>query len=224
MKKVFIFGNNYLSEILWFYLQEEGKRVDGFVLNKQYVGGNKHQLPATLYAIEDVIEWYGAENISVYLTIGNTQMNKVREKIFNELESHGIEICSYIHPSASVASNVKMGQGNIILEKCVVQPFVKLGHANIMWSGSIVGHHSTIGNFNYIAGGANVAGVGNVGNNCFFGNGVTMVDHISIGSRVFVGASVFLNKNLADEEVIVAKSVKKAPLCSLEIMELYEGR
>lgn len=190
MKKTYIFGNNYLSEIVWYYLTQDGTNVDGFVLNKQYVSQNTYPLPAKLYAIEDVIEEYGAGNIDVYLTIGYTQMNDVREKVYTQLKEAGVNICSYIHPTAYIAKNVCIGEGCIVLENVILQPYVSVGTCNILWQGVNISHHSVMKDYNYLAPIVSIAGCCGIGNNCFFGINATLIDHINVEDYCFVNGGV----------------------------------
>ncbi len=224
MKKIFIFGNNYLSEILWYYLQQEGNRVEGFVLNEKYVSLNTYSLPADLYSVENVVNKYGAKNICVYLTIGNTQMNAVREKVYNGLKKNGVEIRTYIHPSACIAKNVQIEEGSIILENVILQPYVRLGKCNIVWQGVNISHHCIIGNYNYFAPSVTVAGCCKIENKSFFGVNSTLVDHVNVGDSCFLAAGVCVTHNMKEDAAISFNGHSCVNKSGTEKCRLYEQR
>ena len=200
-KHIFIFGNNSLSILIHYYLQCEDIEVDGFCLNKQYI---KHfDLPLECFAIEDVIAKYGSSNVAVYMTIAYVNMNKTRETVSEWLIEQGVDILNYIHPSAVVAPNVKMGYGNIFLEQVAIQPYVKIGNGNVFWNNTTISHHSILGNFNYLAAGVTIAGKTNINNRTFWGCNSTSANDINIEDDVLVGAGAYAYKSLMKGQVFV---------------------
>lgn len=203
MIKSYIFGTSSLAKLLAYYLSEDGKKIDGFVLNESFVKDSdryKYYLP--LFTIEEVIKEYGCKNIEVFVAIGYSHMNKDREKIFDWLRDNNIKICSYIHPSAIVAKNAILGEGNIILENCVIQPFVTIGDGNIFWNNSTISHESLMGSYNYIAPGVTIAGRVIIKDKCFFGVNSTLRNDIFIGSDVLIAAGSYANCSLNDGTVL----------------------
>ena len=116
MKKTFVFGANALSELMAFYLGHFGMPFDGLVLNKEFINSKEYH-GLHLFSIEEMIEEYGNNGISVYLTIGYSKMNQSRESVYSWLKNRNIEVLSFTHPSSEIAENVIKGEGNIILEK-----------------------------------------------------------------------------------------------------------
>lgn len=167
MKQTYIWGNNSLAELLYYYLTSQGEIVDGFVLNERYVNENNYPLPNKLLPIEEVIIKHGPENINVYITVAYSKMNRTRQTIYQWLEEKQIDICSYIHPSCVIAKNTVIGRGNILLENVIIQPFVRIGNGNIIWNGSLVSHHCIIGDFNYLAPGVALSGRVGIEDRCF---------------------------------------------------------
>lgn len=200
-KHIFIFGNNSLAILLHYYLHSEDIVVEGFCLNKKYI--KKFDLPLECYAIEDVIDKYGAGNVAVYVTIAYVNMNKTREVVSEWLTEQGVEILNYIHPSAVVASNVDMGHGNILLEQVAIQPFVKIGNGNIFWNNTTISHHSILGNYNYLAAGVTIAGKTNINNRSFWGCNSTSANDIIIEDDVLIGAGAYLYKDIKHGSVFV---------------------
>lgn len=201
MNHIFIFGSNSLAVLIHQYLKEEGVKVEGFCLNKEYI--RPFDLPLKCYPIEDLIDKYGASNISVYVTLAYLNMNKPRQSVFEMLQSKGVEILNYIHPSAIVDQSVQMGKGNILMENVVIQPFVKMGDGNIFWNCSTISHHSQLGDFNYFAASVTIAGKTTIKNRSFWGCNSTSSNDIVVEDDVLVGAGAFLYKNSPAGSVFV---------------------
>jgi UDP-3-O-[3-hydroxymyristoyl] glucosamine N-acyltransferase len=97
-------------------------------------------------------------------------MNDIRRKVIRQVKDSKFNLYSYVHPTSVIASNSIIGEGNIILEKCIVQPYVVIGEGNIFWSNVNVSHHDLIGDFNYFSPSVSLSGNVTIHNNCFFGN------------------------------------------------------
>ncbi len=198
--KEYVFGNNALSDMLIHYLTEQGHEIVGKTLNKEFVDGaikdNNTLLP--LLSIEDEVSKYGEQNIGVYVTVAYKNMNKERQRIIGFLKRNGIAVLSYIHPTACVAENAIMGEGNIVLENSVIQPFVKMGDGNIIWNNVSICHHGIMGSYNYFAPGATITGRVKIGDCVFVGANSTVKNDITIGDCVLIGAGAYVNQSLDD--------------------------
>lgn len=204
--KRFIFGNNALAEVLFHQLKSEGVEVEGFCLNERFITDtleNKDKF----FSIEKLLENYG-KDFGVYLVIGYHGMNSYREEAYKWLKSKNIKILDYIHKTAIVDKNIALGEGNIVLENVVLQPFVKIGDCNIIWEGCNISHHTRIGNFNYLSPCVAIAGRVVIGNKCFFGIHSTCKNDIVIGDSVLIGAGSYVSSNIESFRVVVpSKSV-----------------
>lgn len=202
MRRVYIFGNNSLAEMLWFYLSEEGINVEGYTLNKAFID-EELERRGDFYAIEDLLEQYPAQELYIYVSIAYKNMNQVRKSVFEFLKGQGVNICTYIHPSAVIAQNVVLGVGNIILENSVLQPYVEMGDGNIIWSNVNISHHDKIGDFNYFSPGVTVAGRVQIGALNFLGANCVVSNDIFILERCLVGAGAYVKHSMQPEQVMV---------------------
>ena len=217
LKKCFIFGTNTIARLLYYWLNCEGKKIDGFVVNENYVSNCDYDLPDKLSSIEEIIDKYGWNNVEVYLSIGYTNMNNIREKTFNWLQEKNINVLNYIHPTAVIADNIKMGVGNIIMERAVIQPFYTMGNANVVWSGAILSHDGSLGNFNSISANSTISGNVKIHNKCFLGSNCTIKDSVEIFDEAFIGAGAFVSDNMDQRSVIVPKKGSILKEASLHI-------
>ena len=129
-------------------------------------------------------------------------MNKNRRIIWQQVRDQGYKFISYISDDATVEPD-SIGEGNIILPGCVIQPFVTIGNFNIFESGCVVCHHSVIDDFCFFAPSVSLAGHTKVGQGSFWGNNSASKNGISVGRHVLVGAGAYVSVNLEDSQVLV---------------------
>lgn len=160
-----------------------------------------------LVDFETLEEHFPPDEYGLYICMGYTHMNSVRERIFSQALAKGYEILNYIHPAAMVETD-DIGIGNIILPGAIIEPFCKIGDGNIFKSGAHLAHHSTVKNYNFFAVESSVAGKVSIDNNCFFGNNCTVRDGVHIADRTLVGAGCYIsNDTQADGVYVPARSV-----------------
>lgn len=217
MKKVIIFGTEQFGEILYHYLNEEKKyEICGFVVDKKYKN-------IDVFCNLPVIEFETVENVfdpkeyGMFICIGYTQMNNIRELKVNEAKKKGYIILSYFHPSAIVLTK-DLGIGNIVLEGAIIGPFCKIGDGNVFWSKSHIAHHTIVGNYNFFTISVAVAGNVLIGNNCFFGNNCTIKNNIEIKDRSLIGAACYVSEGTEEGRVYVPpRSIKLDNKASIDI-------
>lgn len=169
MQKVVIIGKGSLPKLLYYYLRADREReVIAFSVDRAYMQAEQEEFcGCPVFPLETLTCRFPPETCSVMLGIGYTDMNRTRQHLFERCKKMGYTIESYIHPTAIVAENVQMGEGNIILENTVVQPFVTIGKGNLFWYSVSVAHDDIIGDFNTLAGGTTLSGGGSCGGSLF---------------------------------------------------------
>jgi sugar O-acyltransferase (sialic acid O-acetyltransferase NeuD family) len=93
-----------------------------------------------------------------------------------------------IHPRATVARSVRLGNGVTVVAGAVVNPDSALGDHSVVNTGATVDHDCVIGDFAHIGPGAHLAGDVRVGRDAFIGIGASVTQGISIGVGAIVGA------------------------------------
>lgn len=152
---------------------------------------------------EKVEEYYLPHDYDVILGVGYSKMNTVRKTLFLACKEKGYSIASYIHPTAFISNDVELGEGNIILENCLIQPFVTIGDGNLIWDNVAITHNDRIGNFNTFSGNAGLSGFVTVGDHCYFGKYSMAFDKIKIADFTLIGAGAFVKRDTKPFDVIV---------------------
>lgn len=206
-QNIVIFGVSQFSRLMHRYLQTDGRyEVKAFCVEPEYYCEERF-LNLPVVTIRQLFENYPPELYDILLSMGTTRMGDVRERLFRQFRENGYSLMNYIHPSAIIQSD-EIGEGNIILEHVVTQPFSRIGNGNLIWYQASVAHDTQIGDFNTICGGCSLSGFDIVGSHCFLGNNSTVRDHVRIGDYTLVGAGAYISKDTECRSVHVpARSV-----------------
>ena len=145
------------------------------------------------------------EDYDYILGIGN---NVIREKVAHLILSKNKRIQNVIHPSASIAQKITLGQGNFIARNVAVNPLAVIGDFCILNTGCIVEHECTIGNAVHIGPGAVLAGNVCVGEHTFIGANAVVKQGVTIGKGVIVGAGSVVLKDVAEGKIVVGNPAK----------------
>lgn len=207
MKDLIIFGNGDFARMMKYYIEKDDKRrVVAFAVNAEYITqGIFCDLP--LVEFETIDTQYPPEQYDILLAIGNSKMNEVRKNVFRQCKQKGYTIASYIHSGCSIHCE-NMGEGNIILERCLVYPFTKIGDGNLFWDNVMIAHDCTVGNFNTLAAYTDLCGYVQIGNNSFLGKNCVIKEYTKIADYTLVGATAYVDKDTKPYDVVVpARSI-----------------
>ena len=216
-KKLIIVGTGLFPEVARCYFNEfSNYEVIGFACHQQYKQGDAiYGLP--LYAIEDLKDTYPPEQVTLFVGIGYKQMNKMRQRVYEELKSLGYGFATFVYPSVKIWSTTTLGENVFIFEGNTIQPFTKIGNNTIFWSGNHLGHHTTVGDHCFISSHVVISGSCKVGNNVFVGVNSTFHDCLTIGDECLIGAGAIISKNTKPKEAYVPSVTKPFPKNSDEI-------
>ena len=202
MKKIIIFGTTDFGRMMKYYLEcDTSWEVAAFTVEREYLK-EEFFCDKPVVAFEEVEESYSPEEYEILIAIGNSKMNDVRKTIFCKSKKKGYTVASFIHSSCGVHCQ-DIGEGNILLENCLIYPYTKIGDGNLMWDNVVVSHDCIVGNFNYFAGHSDLCGYVEVGNNCFLGKKCVLNNHLKVADYTLVGAAAYVKNNTKPYDVVV---------------------
>ncbi|MEY2922852.1 MAG: hypothetical protein RL108_1478 [Bacteroidota bacterium] len=120
-------------------------------------------------------------------------------------------VCSYeiaIHPFSSLAHNVLIGDGTVIMAGCIVNSNTKIGKHCILNSGAIVEHDCKLEDFVHISPNATLCGNITIGEGSHIGAGAVIIPNIKIGKWVTIGAGAVIIKDVPDFSTVVGNPGK----------------
>lgn len=195
-----IFGNSELAEVACVYLQKDSEyNVVAFTVHAKYL--DKTELLSLPIVPFENLATYPPQNCKMFVAIGYRDLNRVRERVYNEAKKRGYDLIRYVNSKATHWGDIQIGDNCFIFEGNVIQPFVKIGNDVIIWSGNHIGHHAVIGDHCFIASHVVISGGVRIGSHCFIGVNATIRDHISIADGCIIGAGAIILKDTKPGEM-----------------------
>lgn len=204
MRNLFVFGITPFAEMLGYYAQESQEDFFcGYVVDEKYLPSDRKLGNHPIMSWNEFVSSVSPSCCEILSSVTYGNMNATREVVYNRIKNAGYTLGNYVHPSAVIAKNCVLGEGNIILEHVTIQPFSKIGDNNVFWSNANICHHSTIGNYNFFAASSVVLGRVTINDRCFIGCNATVKNGTIIESDTLIGAAAYLDRNTETESVIV---------------------
>lgn len=209
MKKLVIFGLGDIAQIAKYYFDTDSDHeVVAFTVDRDFMQEAFFE-GKPVVAFEDITTMYPPDAHDLFIALSYSQMNKLREKKFNEALAMGYNLPSYISSKCSYLSIYPCGRNCFIFEDNTIQPFVHIEDNVTIWSGNHIGHHSVIRSHNFISSHVVISGHCTIESHCFLGVNSTLAHNVTIATECLVGAGAIITKSTEPRGVYVApKSVK----------------
>jgi sugar O-acyltransferase (sialic acid O-acetyltransferase NeuD family) len=202
-KDLIIFGTGATARMALYYFENEANfTVKAFTVDSQFISGDDF-CGRPLVAFEEIHRKFPPSDYSMFIGIGYTQMNLVRESKYDAAKGFGYSLASFVSPRANVLSTEPIGDNCLIMEGNTIQPWVRIGQNVIMWSGNHVGHDSTIEDHCFLTSHVVVSGFVRVGHHSFLGVNATLRDGITIAPFTLIGAGAVILRNTEERGVYV---------------------
>jgi len=216
-RNLVIVGTGLFAEVASAYFEEfTDYKVAAFSCHESYKTGDEIY-GRRLLAIENLAPDYSPADSDIFVAIGYGQMNKMRQRVYEEMKERGYSCATFVHPEVKIWESTTVGENVFIFEDNTIQPFTRIGSDTILWSGNHVGHHSIIGEHCFISSHVVISGSCTIGNNVFIGVNSTLHDSLTIGDECLIGAGAVISKNTAPKSVYVPQATKVFPKTSDQI-------
>lgn len=207
-KKAVILGTGSFADVVTFMLEKDSDyEVVGYTASQEFVKADDY-LGKPLVPFENLEDKFKPENVEIFVAIGYSHMNTIREKYMHKAKDKGYRLLSYVSSRAQHWGDIKVGENVFIFENNNIQPYVEIGDGTILWSGNHIGHHAKIGKYCFITSHVVVSGHCTVGDNSFIGVNATLADNIAIADRNLLGAGALIVKDTKPDEVYAAEKTK----------------
>lgn len=137
---------------------------------------------------DDDIPALMAKHSRAFIAVGQIRSPEVRIRLFDMVKSSGAELPIVQSPWAYCSRRAVVGEGSILMHKCVVNANARIGANCIINSHALVEHDVEIADNCHIATGARVNGDVRISKDCFVGSGAILREGINIGSGALIGA------------------------------------
>ncbi|MEO7311366.1 MAG: acetyltransferase [Chitinophagaceae bacterium] len=177
----------------------DGGRSIGEETSGYKVIGSEEDLPRLL------VLYPGCE---LFVAIGD---NWVRQRVVTRILElvPGIEFANAIHPSANIASSVKMGIGVAVMPGATVNSDTRVGDFAIINTGASLDHDCIMERFSSLAPGVSIGGNVSIGAYSAICIGATVVNGLHLGRNVVLGAGAVLLQNCGDNLILYGLPAKE---------------
>jgi sugar O-acyltransferase (sialic acid O-acetyltransferase NeuD family) len=208
-KKLIIFGANDIAQIANYYFEIDSiYEVVAFTVDRDYITSSQFEGKPVL-AFDEIANHFSPNEYEMFIALSYSELNKIRERKFNESKEMGYKLASYISSRCSYLSQYPPGENAFIFEDNTIQPFVKIGANVTLWSGNHIGHHSEIKDHLFISSHVVVSGHCIINSYTFIGVNSTIGHKVEIAEENIIGAGSIITKSTSFGDVFVpARSVK----------------
>jgi sugar O-acyltransferase (sialic acid O-acetyltransferase NeuD family) len=203
-KALVIFGVGDLAEQAHYYFaQHAGRQVEAFTVDAEFLT-TPHFAGLPVLAFEEAQRRFPPATHEIFVAVGYSRANSVRRRVFLDAQARGYTLPSFVHETAVVARNVRIGANCLLRELAAVSPFATLGDNVFVGVHANVSHHACVASHVFIAGGATVCGRAVIGEGCFIGARAMVRDRVSVGPGCIVGAGAVILGDCAAAGVYAA--------------------
>lgn len=135
-------------------------------------------------------------------TLGYLSKN-LKYKLLDYLIENKYSLFTFVHPTAFVSKNAKIGKGVIIYPLCNIDQGVVVEDGVIVLNSSIIAHDTRIGKCSYLAPGVCLSGFINVGELSFIGTAATVANNITIGKNSTIAMGTCLTKDIEENSFVI---------------------
>lgn len=207
MRKLVIYGGGLIAEVANFYFTNDSDyRVCAFTNAPQFISRDTF-LGRPMVSFEEVHDLFPPSDYDIFIAIGYTKTNQIRQRRFLEAKRKGYVCATYIS-SKAIYYGTPVGENCFILEGNIIQPFVRIGNNVIIWSGNHIGHHSKIHDHCFISSQVVISGNCIIEDNCFLGVNSTIRDNVRIGKFSVIGAGATVMRDCGERSVVQAPNAR----------------
>ena len=173
--------------------ESAGCTILGIIDKPEEVG--KQVLDYKVIGTDDDIPQY-VDEAEFVITVGQIKSSAIRHKIAERIEKAGGKLATIVASDATVSKYATIGEGTVILHKCVVNADARIGKNCIINTMANIEHEVEIGDFCHISTGAMVNGMTKLGSDIFVGSGTVLHNRVTIGEGVVISAGSVVSGNI----------------------------
>lgn len=209
-KPLVVFGLGPYSELAHHYFGTGTEyEVAGFAVDAEFAAGDAF-CGRPVLAWEEALQRFPAATHELFIGIGYSRVNRLRREKYLLAKQAGYRLASYVHPTASRASNARLGENCLVRENAVIGPFVSIGDNVFIGPTACVSHHTVVESHCYLAPAVVVCGSVHVGEACFVGANATVKDKLKIGADCVIGAGAVVLSDCEAGGIYRAESARRS--------------
>jgi len=158
---------------------------------------------------DGVILRSGRKDLRLANGVGSVGSGSRRSDVFRHFRKLGFRFISVIHPTATVAQEVYLGEGVQIMAGAVVQTGTRLGANCIINTGALVDHDCDIRAHAHVAPGAVLSGQVRIDVGAHIGTGACVIHTVRVGAWSVVGAGAAVVEDVPAQTTVVGVPARR---------------
>lgn len=178
----------------------------GWAVDDESLGREINGYPV-LCKPRELAEQYDDPDIKLIFSL--YRADRMEERV-NLLLGYGIRssrFANFIHPLAYAAKSIVLGVGNVILSHASLFSNIRMGDHNVVYADSTVGHDTKIGNYNFFAS-SDIGSECVIENGTFLGMNSTIKNGLHIGEYALIGMGSNVVRNVEARQVVFGNPAK----------------
>lgn len=154
----------------------------------------------------------------VVIGVANWKSPAARRAIAERLKLDPARYATLVHPSASVAPDVRLGRGTVVFPQAFIGVGARIGDHVQVTASVTVGHDCRVADFVTFAQGATVSGHAEIAAAAYVGGGAAVRERIRIGEAAVVGLGAVVVRDVPAGAVVAgnpARPLKPAQRATL---------
>lgn len=205
MEDILLFGmGGHAKSVIDSIEEKKEYRIVGILDEKKKVG-LQYRNYRVIGEDTEITKYYKEGIKYAFVTIGYMGESIIRRVLYDKLKKVGYNLPIIVDLTASLASDVILGEGSYVGKKCIVNSNAIIGKMCILNTGAIIEHDCVIEDYTHIAVGSVLCGNVHIGHDCLIGANATIIQGKKIGQNTIVGAGTIITKNIEDNYIIYNK-------------------
>jgi len=215
-QSIVIYGDSDFADQAFNQIESDGRyKVLAFTVDEsRYKKNVFNDLPVIKF--QYLNDYYSTKDILVFVAIGYSKLNTIRETTSHEIENAGYLLMTYISKHAFIGSHVEIGKGCYICEFVSIGAKAKIGDGVMIFPNSSVAHDSNILNYSYISRSTIIGGRAIIQNNTFIGLNSTIKNGVEIAEFNIIGSASNVVKSTTANGLYVGNPARRVKEIDLD--------
>lgn len=187
MNLLVIGGGGHAKSVLDTIQSLKEVEVFGIIDIREKIGNKVLDVPV-IGTEEDLLRYFQIGVTNVSLALGGQEYRYHQKELYKKCKKIGYHFPNIIDPSANVSKSVRLGEGNFIGKRAIINAETTIGNICIINTGAIVEHECIVEDFVHVAPGSTLCGRVHLKERSFVGARSVVIPNRQIGEGAFLGA------------------------------------
>jgi sugar O-acyltransferase (sialic acid O-acetyltransferase NeuD family) len=197
------------TQVLDILLHDESQQAVALVDDNRGRFGELVDGVPVVGGMDRALELFGAGTFDAAVISISTSV-PARTRLRELCAAAGLPLANAIDPTARIAQDVRMGEGNVVCANCHFGVGTVVGHNNFISAYNSFDHHSELGSDISTGPGCMTSGLVTVGDRCRFGTGVFIEPYVKVGAGAQIASGSVIVGSIPAEHAVKTKIVTTA--------------